>query len=94
MAGRASNTTAQGRTHAAQNAINQNAQLAQRMRLRNPFFQSSVAEQGVMGDVARTYGVERKSCFLCTIYIERFAWEVLEQKMSRSCQSYANVTFY
>lgn len=54
--------------HAAQNVIDENAQLAQRMRLWNPFLQSKVAIQGVLGDVNLTHGVGRKSCSSYTTY--------------------------
>ncbi|MFT5644282.1 MAG: hypothetical protein ACI83P_001836 [Janthinobacterium sp.] len=55
-------------THAGQNAIDQNAQLAQRMRLGNPFFQSALAVQGVLADVGLAHGVRRKSCSSYTTY--------------------------
>lgn len=51
------------RTHALQNSIDENAQLAQRMRLRNALFQRSVAEHGVLGDVGLAHGFEGESCF-------------------------------
>jgi hypothetical protein len=54
--------------HAAQNVIDENAQLAQRMRLWNPFLQSKVAIQGVLGDVSLTHGVGRKSFSSYTTY--------------------------
>jgi hypothetical protein len=38
------------------------------MRLWNPFLQSKVAIQGVLGDVNLTHGVGRKSCSSYTTY--------------------------
>lgn len=49
-------------THALQDSIGQDAQLAQRIGFKNAFFERSVAEHGVLGNVCLAHGFEVESC--------------------------------